>query len=261
MFITNRFIFIHNRHCGGHTIRQFLNSVFPNHNLFPTVHSGHWHKPIRCFYNNDYYGRKVNIPNITKKKLSFAFIRNPWDWYVTFFHHQDKDNEFIINYCPKTGRFAEFLKNILNKNYNKKIKETLFWPPGDSEKHLVPKAKWLSENNFGFYTLNFIYMFFQMSHEVFNKEIDYNEKTFNSLLTIDKLYKVEDNIQAGIEVLLNKCNIELGNKKPLDILNKRLGAKHRNHYSTFYDKEMKELVYKKDKLLINKYGYNFETIK
>jgi hypothetical protein len=102
-------------------------------------------------------------------------------------------------------------------------------------------------------------MFFKNSHEIFDKLsiFDYN---FDDKLTIDKLYKVEDGINNGMKKAFKEVNL-ICNDNLFNVLNNKLGHRNRDHYSVYYDDELKQLVYEKDKFLIEKYGYEFEINK
>jgi len=131
MIIQDKFVFLHNCHCGGHTVRSFLTKLFPSAKYFP-LKSGHWHKPIRALYKDDYWGRLIkDISEEDKHKVNFGFVRNPWDWYVSFYYHQKPDGRFFKTYTEnRNDSFDTFLTNLLSKDYNFKHQNVLFFPPG-----------------------------------------------------------------------------------------------------------------------------------
>ena len=116
MIIHDRFVFIHNCHCGGNTVRIILKNMFPHAKHLP-LHSGHWHKPVRALYKNDYWGKTVTeIGENDKNKIKFGYVRNPWDWYVSFYYHQKRSNGLFYKTFTTPGKddFETFVTNLLS---------------------------------------------------------------------------------------------------------------------------------------------------
>ena len=101
---------------------------------------------------SNYFGPGYGHQSVSSQRLNypkhfmFGTIRNPWDWYLSFYEHQKKDNGRLFKVCTtnKDKSFNCFLINLLSKEFNKKNEDILFYPPGDSDKLCVPKFKYLS---------------------------------------------------------------------------------------------------------------------
>jgi len=244
--------------------------MFPRARHF-SLKSGHWHKPIRALYKDDYWGRKVEgITSDDKDKIKFGYVRNPWDWYVSFYYHQKKSNGLFYKTYTKKGAddFITFTTNLLSPEYNSHHESVLFYPLGDARTEPVRLCRLLSAWDYGFFTFCFIYTFFKNSFEIFNNEINLRPDTFSSELTADDILKTEDlfdellnffgrhNIKPEYEGL----PVRLYTNFMMHIKNIRINKyrRKRPHYSHYYNDKLRELVLNKDRFLIDKYHYSFE---
>ena len=96
MVITDKFIYFRLQKCGSRTLGEFFKKEFNSNSPVAGVH-----KPVR------------DILKEKNKKLFVASVRNPWDWYVSWYFFNKNDN----NEATK-GRF----KSILKKDFKETLK-------------------------------------------------------------------------------------------------------------------------------------------
>jgi hypothetical protein len=225
----------------------------------------HWHKPIAVFYGDQYYGKRFPKNIRLNNRKTFGPVRNPWDWYVSFYTHQvnshKKDGEFYQAYTtPKDDSFNIFIRNLLSQEYNKKIISKGFTPPGDPSGPKSPKAQILCSNDIGFCTYRVIYMFCKDALELFNLGIrsTYN---INNWVSVSQIVKVENLKEEVINFLKYNCGIPLDRSAEIKLkgLDQRINSFKRKKptYQSYYTPETRDLVYNKDKWIIDNFNYSF----
>ena len=90
----HKFIFIHINKCGGTTIDTLFNGEFAGHK--------------KAFYYKELYPKEFN------NYFKFAFVRNPWDRVVSFYHYQVK-RKWDFYPFNETISFKKFVKEWLRQ--------------------------------------------------------------------------------------------------------------------------------------------------
>ena len=105
MLITDNFVFIHIPHTGGGFVRTFFTKFFKG---IDSVKVQKWHESIDWVDKSE-----------LKNKFKFTNIRNPWDWYVSLYHCQKRDNGHWLRFTTegKSDNFNTFVENFLSVNY------------------------------------------------------------------------------------------------------------------------------------------------
>lgn len=104
MIINGHFIFIHVPKTGGHWIRQVL----------------HFAHPLRPQVERDLHTPLNQVPVKYHKRPALAFVRNPWDWYVSRWHYEKKaiaggQKKWTApksRWSPEQTRFAEAMQSF-----------------------------------------------------------------------------------------------------------------------------------------------------
>jgi hypothetical protein len=256
MIIHPKFVFIHNPHTGGAFVRKALEGLggsFSKKASFMILTD--WHKPIEI------------LPKRYWNKLKFGVIRNPWEWYASFFAHQKPNGAFIKfftngkngTYADEKEEFKIFLSNMLSRDFIKPHLGTKFHPVGNPYlKPSVKKLDYMHALDIGFFSYRYIYMFFDHYDRIFmdeNKRKVFNEH--DKLLSLDVVLRNE-NLTEGLIDLFNKRGIEItGKGKKFLRKHPRENGIRRKHYTEYYDDNLIELVRKKDRLIIDKYNYKY----
>ena len=103
MIINDKFVFLHNPHTGGAFVRTMMKKSFPNSDFQELTK---WHEPIQSLDKKHW------------NKLKFGAIRNPWEWYVSFYFKQyPKGNVLTTALDGKENNFENFLSSLLSLRF------------------------------------------------------------------------------------------------------------------------------------------------
>jgi hypothetical protein len=242
MIISDQFVFIHNPHTGGAFVKTLLKLAFP------TAHFDEltaWHEPIQ---------------NLDKKhwhKLKFGAIRNPWEWYVSFyFKQQPKGGTLTLALDGKANTFENFLTNLLSLDFAKRKSNLKLHKVGNPYvKPAVPKFDYMRRLDVGFFSYRYIYMFFDNYERIFYS--DDKMLAFKKPFSLDEVYDTQ-NIVENISTIFDKHKIKVTPEvkqkwAKLPIENQ---SQHK-HYREYYSQKLINLVKYKDRLIIEKHGYSF----
>lgn len=219
MVVSKDFVFLHLQKCGGSFIRDFMLKHVPNSKKIVPQHNGF-----------------STITNQHKSKPIIGVIRNPWDWYVSlyFYHMSDMKNSFMYDILKKGGDLKGWLKLFLTK---------------DSGSYHDMKFGWMKTHSTGPYT----YRVFKCFNRTDLKINDINDGDFSKV----QIIKMENLVPNFLEVLSDN-DIQLSDKtKEALISKKKVNTSNHTDYRDYYDDETRELVATKDKMLIDKFGYEF----
>jgi hypothetical protein len=246
MIVTDKFVFLHNPRTGGAYVRRILKQIFPPECFVPLEE---WHTPV-CNLNNDDF-----------IKFKFGVIRNPWDWYVSLYHFQQPNGQWLrfTNSVGKNNTFKHFIITLLDDDFIYNNKDKLFHPVGNPYlKPCIPVFKYMNSLDVGFFTYRYIYMFFDKYEKIFlNKNLNIF-KEHDAYLSLDKVIKKENLSKSLISLCVSNGFCE--NDKIQKITDKqktKVNASKHDYYYKYYNTELIKLVEKKDKLIIDKYNYKF----
>ena len=235
--INDKFIFIHIPKTGGQFIRGFLFEKKNNWKflLEPT------HISLKESKKKLQNHLECNSDDIRLKVPSFAFVRNPWDYYVSRYFFRQK---ILKNNAEKQNIVIERLEN------NKKgFMDHMYMLAELSEK---------MEN----YTDSF-------NKFVLTKEGEIARGRTYSFLGIGGWYKsladepishigrFENFSQDLIKILLKICPENFTKKEIRDKTEKTANSSKHDYYKSYYNQELKDLVNKWDQEYIKKFKYDF----
>ena len=231
MLLTDKFIFIHLFRTGGTSIN----------NSFSGKMLG-YHRP-RSLIPKEY----THLPVIGN-------VRNPFDWYVSLYHHA-----LNFSYPMKTPTFLNFILNFKRYNFKESIKrliDTSWMSPEDKEKSLsyfptsynwnttltdnLRKTDFQSylNNKIGFLSWLFNYMYGHQgtTDGITYCRLEHLEKDW-SLFLEKKISYPKLNAMSGVNSVYGKV------KEP-----------RQKNYMSYYDDNLIELIMNKDKNYIKKIG-------
>lgn len=238
MIITERFVFIHMHKTGGQTLNDIIKRCIPGHRVV-----------------GYHYPRSEVPPEFTELPL-VGMVRNPWDWYVSWYAFNKRPNtqNQLFTVVSDGGRadFKSTVTNLINLGSDRPASERY----RDDLIRLLPKSldnnrgvgltkdsiRNFSDNDSGYYS----WLFNRMVGSAKDGQafIGKYENLRHDFLTIMERLAVEETEALKLE--LDK--------------HERKNASRRSHYSHYYDDELRDLVARKEGLLIEKYDYAFESI-
>ena len=178
-------------------------------------------------------------------KIFVSSVRNPWDWYVSFYFSNIKElnkgikirNRLVrfFYHDDKLLEFPDFIRNICSIDVGMNS---------------------LSRLDIGYYSYRFLDILARKKVSDFkycniDKALDF--------LDIDYFIRFEDTPDSIIG-FLHDARIEYDNEKMEWFLkeNKRYNKSKHEHYSKYYDDDLASLVAHKERIIINKFNYKYE---
>jgi hypothetical protein len=232
MIVTDHFVFVHLPRCGG----TFVTDVIRK--FFPSAHETGHHLPLRLLPT-----RYSGLPIL-------GTVRNPWDFYVSLYHYliPRQAETILASWMSDNGRLdiTTSIRNLLNLGCDKarldRLAEML---PNhmDYSKRQIPNVdketvRNLEGSGVGYYTFRFNEMFGNPD-ELFLCRV---ERLRQDLVKFfEGIGSITDEIRDYVLSLEGKNSSE-----------------HR-HYSSYYTPELSQLVFERDHLLIQRFGYTFEV--
>jgi tetratricopeptide (TPR) repeat protein len=238
MIITERFVFIHMHKTGGQTLNNVISRCIENHE------SVGYHFPRR------------EIPQRAASLPVVGMVRNPWSWYVSwyFFNRRPDSQNPLFSVVSDGGRegFATTVRNLINlgsdsdesRQHREKLisvlPETLDFNRGVGLTR--DDVRGFRSDNVGYFSWLFDRMI----------GIDRDDNTF-----VGRVENLHDDFLGIMERLGIAETAAIS--KSLTQSERKNSSRH-SHYSHYYDDELRQLVADKEHSLIERFGYQFETV-
>lgn len=189
---------------------------------------------------------KPSKPNV------YAFVRNPWDWYHSFYHFQKNGSETfgaefdltaLLTELPNGDTFEDFVKMANNptkeykqKTYNKqRLQKLMNVDPHLDHVDMYIHSTWL-ESDVGFY---------QHVCNLYTKYI-------TRLCTFENIRQDLASCLKECEEYTPELQDRIDNTRPINV------TYNPSNYRTHYNSDLVEIVANSNKQIINQYGYTFE---
>ncbi len=239
MIITERFVFIHMHKTGGQTLNDIITRCIPDTRVI------------------GYHYPRSEIPAEFAKLPVVGLVRNPWDWYVSWyaFNRKPKIRNQLFNVVSDSGQgnFKSTITNLINLGSDSSASKLY----RDDLIRLLPDS--LDENRAAGLTKASI------------RDFSTNETGYYSWLTDRMLGNANDdqtfighfeNLQDDFLAIMLKLSVKetAALRTDLDKRERKNVSRH-SHYSHYYDDELQDLVARKEQMLIEDFDYEFESIK
>lgn len=262
MIVHPKFIFLHLPKTGGTFIENYLSGSPQgvNGNIKNACHVG---KVLEKYLNEDIENRKhtcrhdpvYRITEKTKDRTKFGYIRNPYDWYLSFWSYsKDGSDATYLNLHTEESKkdinvFIEHLSNtrIALCYYTNKIVEGETKPLSHIDLGIA------ADLDIGLYTYKYLHTYFHP--DVFN-DIENYKKYF----LVDKILRFE-NLREDLEIFFKENIFELNESQTTLLYRapKVRATKHRHYSEDYYNIETIELIKHKDRIIFDTYDYEFYT--
>ena len=217
MVKAKNFTYIHPMKCGG----TFINKI-----LLDTINA----KKV-----DDHRPRYMETSN----QVFVSSVRNPFDWYVSFYHHSLKYSNDLIR-C--VGDFKSTLTQLLNLRKSDMYLELStrhFGKETDSSPNFSSKDFAEYPNNIGFYSWYWNRMVKDKDGNVGDVHVLKTENLRDDLIIfLGKFDNISDYTRSTI-LGMPRANVE----------------ESRKSYHDYYDQELIDMVYKMDKPMFDMFGY------
>jgi hypothetical protein len=250
MIVTKSFVYIHFFRSGGTFINELLARYMNGRFLG-------YHRPRRL------------LPPEYRHLPAIGNIRNPWDWYVSVYHHAVN-----FGYPRGAGTFMNMLVNYAKYDFKESIRRLIdvtWMTPRDianAENHFPCSYDWsmkLTDNltkqdcrNYlgfgkGFYSWLFEHMYAVggSCETVQFCKAESLRADFKEMLSL-----YIGSLPDEIEQFLNKApklNAMSGMNSYLNVIPRPRDVDYRR----YYDDQLASLVYERDREMIDRYGYTF----
>jgi len=205
-----KFVFLHLQKCGGTFVGTFL-----------------YENVFGCKWNPYDKHRTLNVK--PKNKFVFGVVRNPFDWYVSWYYS-------IRSYNPPYGDIM-YPATTMAKKCESFI---------EFMNHLYQNTGDLLDFNFDSCNEKKIGVYTFRHNNIFQNHLDFTCRFENLNDDLIRCFNVN-----GFPF----------NEKQIERLrgHKKVNTSIHSHYSDYYDDKTEKLVRERDVLFINKYGYEFEN--
>ena len=236
MLQTENFAYVHLERTGGNFLKLFFERFF-------AVHHVGYHYP------------RVLLPAESRHLPLLGFVRNPWDWYVSFFHvGKERPERSAVNLvASRLGKddfrttVARLVRLGSSEEATSELRSRMVELLPDSIEGNVDMGVTKSclagfqDENVGFYSWLVRRMFAdeggRLDGMVFGR--------FESL-RVDLLKFLES---SGVDVTWEM-------REFLDKTSPH-GSSNHQRYSVYYDDDLRELVAKQERFVIDRFGYSF----
>ena len=231
MIVTYKFVFVHLPRSGGTFVSEVIRK------FFPSAHEIGYHLP------------RALLPREFSHLPVLGTVRNPWAFYVSWYHHHRSDNRYLPLFCGLSENrkldFVETTRNALNLGVSDdKLDFSIQALPEDfnyQERHIANLTREVMRKirgtGIGLYTFRFNQLFGQ-ADDIFFCRV---ESLRSDLMAFfERIGAASDALRSYL-LGLDKKNI----------------SEHL-HYSTYYTPELAELVLIRDRQLVERFGFIFE---
>lgn len=231
MLVTDKFVFVHLPRSGGTFVYEVIRKFFPSAGEIG------YHLPREL------------LPREYSHLPVLGTVRNPWELYVSWYHHYHSDNRYLPLFCYLSENrkldFVQTIRNALNLGMSDDKLDFLIRELPDNfdykNRHISNLTKDVMRkirgSGMGLYTFRFNQMFGQADDMYFCRV----ESLRSDLMAFFETIGIASDALRSYVLGLDKKNI----------------SEHL-HYSTYYTPELAELVLIRDRPLIERFGYVFE---
>lgn len=242
-FVSDKFVFIHIPKSAGLYIRKAIRSLNTGGREYGF--DGNTKTSHHC-------GLK-RIPDEVKDRPILVTVRNPWDWYVSWYHYSFKNNNFahekhIFPFISDNVSlsFEETIHNLLSDSFQRANL-------GEEFIHIYQnrymKFREMQKLNIGYHTWSIL-------DEIAEKEVtditNIKRWFYNPLIRFLRIEDFPDNL---IEFFSGLGYEDV--QKKIKKIGRTNTTKHL-HYSKYYNEELRDLISEKDKFVIEKFGYIYD---
>ena len=234
MIVTDKFVFVHLPRAGGTFVSEIIRKFFPAREI-------------------GYHLPRVLLPREYSHLPVLGTVRNPWEFYASWYHHQHSNVRYspltnVLFGCLSQNRkldFVQTIRNALDLGVSDDKLDFLIeaLPENfDYQKRHIPNLtkdsmREIRGTGLGLFTFRFNQLFGQ-ADDVFFCRV---ESLRSDLMDFFESIETASDALRSYVLGLDKKNIS-----------------DRRHYSTYYTPELAELVSIRDRQLIERFGFTFD---
>jgi hypothetical protein len=231
MIVTDKFVFVHLPRSGGTFISEVIRK------FFPSAHEIGYHLP------------RTLLPREYSHLPVLGAVRNPWEFYVSFYHHlwpRDAASP-LISWMTENGKlgFIGATRNALNLGVNDGRLDVLI--------ERLPEQV-------DYRTRNIPNITKEAMCRVRGTGVGYYTFRFNQLFgNADGVFFCRlETLREDLVGFLERIGAATHELRDYVLRSDKKNTAEHHHYSTYYTPELAELVLVRDRPLIERFGYVFE---
>ena len=239
MIVTDQFVFIHLHKTGGQSLNDAIASCIPSHRMIG------YHFPY------------ADIPAESRDLPVVGIVRNPWDWHVSWYAFNNRPRIrsplFKVVSNGGTAGFKSTVTNLVNLGSSSEISEE------QRNKLIGMLPETLDGNRSVGLTKNSI-------QELASSGSGYYSWLFSRMLGQDPHGRDQigrfENLQNDFLGILEQLGVSEADaiRGALQSRERKNTSRH-THYSHYYDDELRELIGRQDAELVDRFGYEFKSVK
>jgi tetratricopeptide (TPR) repeat protein len=238
MIITERFVFIHMHKTGGQTLNDAITDCIKDHRVVG------YHFPRRM------------VPQEFSSLPVVGLVRNPWSWYVSwyFFNRRPNTRNSLFNVVSEGGHadFATAVRNLVNLGSDEESSRQ----QRDALISILPDTL---DGNRG------VGLTKQDIRDLGESSVGYYSWLFDRMLGIEPdanaLIGRFENLRHDFLQIMRQLSVAETDALAWSMdYGKRKNTSRHSHYSHYYDHKLQQLVASKERSLIERFDYRFETV-
>jgi tetratricopeptide (TPR) repeat protein len=239
MIVTEKFVFIHMHKTGGQSLNDIIERCIPDHRVI------------------GYHYPRAEIPPEFVELPVVGFIRNPWDWYVSWyaFNRRPKIHNQLFNVVSDggSGTFKSTIANLIHlgsdRPESKQHRDDLIrmLPNSLDDNRAVGLAK-------------------DSIRDISNAQTSYyswlSERMLGNAHDDQTLIGRFENLQDDFLAIMKRLRVKETESLRIELdKRERKNVSRHSHYSHYYGDELRDLVARKERGLIKEFDYNFVNMK
>lgn len=235
MLVTDKFVFQHLPRTGGTFVYEVIKK------FFPSAQEIGYHLP------------RVLLPREYSHLPILGTVRNPWEFYASWYHHQ----YFNPRYFPLKNVLFCCLSENRALDFTETTRNALSLGVADDKLDLLIQA--LPEN-FDFQKRNIPNLTKDVMRKIRRTHLGLYTFRFNQLFepADDVFFCRVESLRSDLMVFFERIGAATDALRSYVLgLDKKNISEHR-HYSSYYTAELADLVFNRDRPIIERFGYVFE---
>lgn len=235
MIVTDKFVFVHLPRSGGTFVSEVIRK------FFPSAHEIGYHLP------------RTALPTEYSHLPVLGTVRNPWELYVSWYHHQHSN----VGYSPLTNVLFGCLSENRKLSLVKTVRNALDLGVSDEKLDLLIQA--LPEN-FDYQNKHIPNLTKDLMRKIRGTGLGLFTFRFNQLFgqADDVFFCRVESLRTDLMTFFERIGAASEPLRSYVLGLDKKNISERLHYSTYYTPELAELVFIRDRQLVERFGFTFE---
>jgi len=235
MLVTDKFVFLHLPRAGG----TFVYDVVRR--FFPSAREIGYHFPREL------------VPREYSHLPVLGTVRNPWEFYVSWYHHQHSN----INYSPLTNVLFGCLSENRTLGFAQTLQNALALGVNDDKLDCLIEAL---PDMFDYQKRNIPNLTKSLMRKIRGTGLGLYTFRFNRLFgpTDDVFFCRVESLRHDLMIFFERIGVASDDLRSYVLGLHKKNASETRHYSTYYTRELAELVSIRDRQLVDRFNFVFE---